>query len=99
MNEANLTLGWIPLFPLMGALFNLVFGRWIMRSLGDRIGREVVHLVAIGAVAFSCFYTFSIVFEALVAGGYDRVVHRVWTWMASGETVIGFDLMIDRLTA
>lgn len=99
MNEANLTLGWIPLFPLMGALFNLIFGRWIMRSLGDRIGREVVHLVAIGAVAFSCFYTFSIVFEALYATGHDRVVHRVWTWIASGETVVGFDLMIDRLTA
>jgi NADH-quinone oxidoreductase subunit L len=99
MNEANLTLGWIPLFPLMGALFNLVFGRWIMRSLGDRIGREVVHLVAIGAVAFSCFYTFSIVFEALVDGGYDRVVHRVYPWIVSGELVVGFDLMIDHLSA
>ncbi len=99
MNEANLTLGWIPLFPLMGAVFNLVFGRWIMRAFGDRIGREVVHLVAIGAVAFSCFYTFSIVFEAMVDGGYDRVVHHVYPWIVSGETVVGFDLMIDHLTA
>jgi NADH-quinone oxidoreductase subunit L len=98
MNEANLTLGWIPLFPLLGALFNLVFGRWIMRTLGDRLGREVVHLVAIGAVAFSCFYTFSIVFEALVNGGFDRVVHRIYPWIVSGELVVGFDLMIDHLS-
>ncbi|MBK6917348.1 MAG: NADH-quinone oxidoreductase subunit L [Deltaproteobacteria bacterium] len=99
MNEANLTLGWIPLFPLVAALWNLVFGRWIMRTLGDRLGREVVHLVAIGAVAFSCFYTFSIVFEAMVGQGYDRVVHRIYPWIVSGETMVGFDLMIDHLSA
>ncbi len=100
MNEANLTLGWIPLFPLLGALFNLIFGRWIMRSLGDRLGREVVHLVAIGAVAFSCFYSFSIVLEAMTGPeAVDRVVHHVYTWILSGETRVGFDLMIDRLSA
>ncbi|MBX7079275.1 MAG: NADH-quinone oxidoreductase subunit L [Nannocystaceae bacterium] len=99
MNEANLTLGWIPLFPLVAALVNLVFGRWFMRTLGDRLGREVVHLIAIGAVAFSCFYTFSIVFEAMIGQGYERVVHRIYPWIVSGETMIGFDLMIDHLSA
>jgi len=100
MNEANLTLAWIPLFPLVGAVFNLLFGRWLMRALGDRLGREVIHLVAIGAVAFSCFYCFSIVFEAMTGpDAVDRVVHRVYPWIVSGETVIGFDLMIDRLSA
>jgi hypothetical protein len=82
MTEVHLTLGWIPLFPLLGALFNLVFGRWAMKAFGDRLGREVVHLVAIGAVAFSCFYTFSIVYEALVVQEAPRVVHNVWTWIA-----------------
>ncbi len=54
---------WIPLFPLMGAVFNLFFGGLISRTLGDRVGKEIAHLVAIGAVAFSCFFTFSIVMQ------------------------------------
>ena len=33
-------LAWIPLFPLLGALFNLVVGRWF--------SRRVVHAVAVG---------------------------------------------------
>ncbi len=99
MNEANLTLGWIPLFPLLGAVINLVFGRWFMRALGDRLGREVIHMIALGAVAFSCFYSFFIVLDVLVDQGYDRVVHRVYPWIVSGETAVGFDLMIDHLSA
>ncbi len=57
------TLLWIPLFPLFGALFNLLFGGLITRTFGARIGKESAHLVAIGAVAFSCFFVFSLVLQ------------------------------------
>lgn len=57
------TLLWIPLFPLLGAIFNLLFGGLIKRWAGPRIGKEVAHLVAIGAVAFSCFFVFSLVMQ------------------------------------
>ncbi|MEM6295798.1 MAG: NADH-quinone oxidoreductase subunit L [Myxococcota bacterium] len=57
------TLLWIPLFPLLGAVFNLLFGGLIARTFGARIGKESAHLVAIAAVAFSCFLTFSLVMQ------------------------------------
>ena len=57
------TLLWIPLFPLLGALFNLLLGGLINRVFGPRIGKESAHLVAIGAVAFSCFFVFSLVLQ------------------------------------
>ena len=57
------TLLWIPLFPLLGAIFNLLFGGLIARTAGPRIGKEIAHLVAIGAVAFSCFFVFSLVLQ------------------------------------
>ena len=57
------TLLWIPLFPLLGAVFNLLFGGLIARTAGPRIGKEIAHLVAIGAVAFSCFFVFSLVLQ------------------------------------
>ena len=114
MNElpqvVNANLYWIPLFPLLGALLSLLFGKMIMRGLGDRIGREVVHLIAIAAVAFSCFFTFSLVGEVLLPGYYcqlsesatctsnPRIIDEVYTWILSGETRVGFDLMLDRLS-
>jgi NADH-quinone oxidoreductase subunit L len=87
----------IPLFPLLGAVFNLVFGRFMMRSLGDRLGREAVHLVAIGVVAFSCFFTINAV-STMSAKGADRLVHAVYPWIVSGETNIGFELLLDHLS-
>jgi NADH-quinone oxidoreductase subunit L len=80
-------------------VFNLLFGKWLLRSLGDRLGREVVHLVAIGAIAFSCFFTISAVFEVMVGQGYDRLVDSVYPWIVSGSLSVGFDLMLDHLSA
>ena len=61
--ETEQNLRYIPLFPLLGAVFNLLFGKWLLKSLGEQLGREVVHLVAIAAIAFSCFFTIRFVFE------------------------------------
>lgn len=99
MNETEFNLHFIPLFPLLGAVFNLLFGRWLLRSMGDRLGREVVHLVAIGAVAFSCFYTIQAVFATMVGQGYVRLIDSVYPWIMSGELNVGFDLVLDHLSA
>ena len=104
IESGNFTLLWIPLFPLLGAVFNLLFGRLCMRTLGERLGKELVHLVAIGAVAFSCFFTFMLVFQVMLPiewGGQGRLslTQEVYTWILSGETRVGFDLVIDRLSA
>ena len=99
MPEPSFDLLYIPLFPLIGAVLNLLFGRWAMRSLGDRLGRELVHLVAIAAVAFSCFFTISAVFEVMIGQGHDRLVDKVYPWIVSGETQVGFELLLDHLSA
>ncbi|MCX4243160.1 NADH-quinone oxidoreductase subunit L [Paraliomyxa miuraensis] len=99
MNETEFNLHFIPLFPLLGAVFNLLLGKQLLRSLGDRLGREVVHLVAIGAIAFSCFFTISAVFEVMVGQDYDRLVDSVYPWIVSGDLHIGFDLVLDHLSA
>ncbi len=99
MNESEFNLHFIPLFPLLGAVFNLLFGKQLMRSLGDRLGREVVHLVAIGAIAFSCFFTISAVFDTMVGKGFDRLIDSVYPWIVSGDLNVGFDLVLDHLSA
>ncbi len=97
--EGSFSLIWIPLFPLLAAVINLVFGRMFMRSFGTRVGREIIHLVAIGAVAFSCFITMSAVFDGMIEGGFARLVDRVYPWIVSGETSVAFELMMDPLAA
>src|SRR5690606_1307169 len=99
MTEPSFNLHWIPLFPLLGAVVNLLFGGLFVRVLGERFGKEIVHLVAIGAVAFSCFFTFSLVQDQLVSAGFERLVQQVYPWIVSGDTLVGFDLMLDHLSA
>ncbi len=99
MNETEFNLHLIPLFPLLGAVFNLLFGRMLMNSLGDRLGREIIHLVAIGMVAFSCFFTASAVFDVMNGQGFERLVESVYPWIVSGDLYVGFDLVLDHLSA
>jgi NADH-quinone oxidoreductase subunit L len=98
VNETEFNLHFIPLFPLLGAVFNLLFGQWLLKSLGDRLGREVVHLVAIAAIAFSCFFAISAVYDMEIRG-FDRLVDSVYPWIVSGDLNVGFDLVLDHLSA
>ncbi|MEX1361840.1 MAG: NADH-quinone oxidoreductase subunit L [Nannocystaceae bacterium] len=99
MNETQFNLHFIPLFPLLGAVFNLLFGRLLMKNVGDRLGREIIHLVAIGAIAFSCFYTIQAVFQTMAGQGYVRLIDTVYPWIVSGSLNVGFDLMLDHLSS
>lgn len=83
----------IPTFPLIGAAINGLFGR--------RFGKTLVNLIAIGSVAAS-FATVLMVLSSLGAfsgGLHEAHVERYFTWIQSGNLHIGYDLMVDRLSA
>jgi len=84
----------IPTFPLLGAVLNGLFGR--------RLGKAVVSLIAIGSVAAS-FATVLMVLNGLgmfsASAPEAPHIERYFTWIASGDLNIGFDLMVDRLSA
>jgi NADH-quinone oxidoreductase subunit L len=84
----------IPTFPLLGAILNGLFGR--------RFGKPVVNLIAIGSVLAS-FVAVLLVLSGLgmFSGAAPEHPHieRYFTWIASGDLTVGFDLMVDRLTA
>ena len=79
----------IPLFPLIGFLLNGLLGR--------RLSKAVVNLIAVGSVAVSFVYV-CVVLSKLwpIDNAYSE---HYLTWIQSGFLQIGFDLMVDRLTA
>ena len=83
----------IPAFPLLGAALNGLLGR--------RFGKSLVNLIAIGSVAAS-FVAVLLVLNSLgvFSGGlHEAHIERYFTWIESGNLNVGFDLMVDRLTA
>ncbi len=83
----------IPAIPLLGAALNGLLGR--------RFGKSLVSIIAIGSVAVS-FATVLLVLNSLGAfsgGLHEAHVERYFTWIQSGNLNIGYDLMVDRLTA
>ena len=79
----------IPLLPLLGFLVNSLAGR--------RSSVTFVNGVAIGSVLLSFLW----VVKSLSALGQIDTPHveRYFTWFASGNLSVGFDLAIDRLTS
>src|SRR3954454_13046795 len=83
----------IPALPLLGAALNGLLGR--------RFGKSLVSIIAIGSVAAS-FATVLLVLNSLGAfsgGLHEAHIERYFTWIQSGNLNIGYDLMVDRLTA
>ena len=85
----NLNLWLILLFPLLGFVFNGLFGK--------RLPKAAVTAIALGSVALS----FAYVCFALSQLWPIQQVHaeHYYTWINSGFLNIGFDLSIDRLSA
>ena len=79
----------IPLFPLLGFLLNGLLGR--------RASKAFVNAVAIGSVALS----FAWVLKTLWALAPLEQAHleRGFAWIQVAGLRIGYDLMVDRLTA
>ena len=92
----NETLLWIPLLPLLGALVNLVFGRWMPRGL--------VHFVAVTVVAASFGVVVSLVAGPLwdlFDGKAERVelLQHVFWWIEVGDFKVDLAFRLDTLSA
>ncbi|MGE0869564.1 MAG: NADH-quinone oxidoreductase subunit L [Kofleriaceae bacterium] len=87
---------WIPLFPLLGALFNLTLGR------GS--SKRVIHTVAIAAVVASCGLSASLVFGQLwklfnQGQGGVGIVQTIYTWIEVGSFKVDLAFRVDTLSA
>ncbi len=79
----------IPLFPLAGFLLNGIVGR--------RLHKQIINVIAIGSVAVS--FAIAVLILARVYPLNSPVTEHDFTWIQSGFLNIGFDLLVDRLTA
>ena len=84
-----MTLWLIPFFPLLGFLLNGMFGR--------RWPKQLASLVAVGSVAVSFLYV-AFAISKLYPLNTPFAEHD-FTWIQSGFLQVGFDLVLDRLTA
>src|SRR6185436_6133010 len=89
-------LAWIPLLPLIGALVNLVFGRWLARS--------TVHFIAVAAVAASfvlaAYLVFFPLYREFQAGhGGTGLAATVYTWIEVGSFKAQLAFRLDTLSA
>ncbi|MFL6465926.1 MAG: NADH-quinone oxidoreductase subunit L [Bryobacteraceae bacterium] len=84
-----MTLWLIPFFPLLGFLLNAMFGR--------RWSKALVNLIAVGSVAVSFLYVVAAVYKLYPLD--TTYAEHDFTWLQSGFLQVGFDLVLDRLTA
>jgi NADH-quinone oxidoreductase subunit L len=87
--QTDLNLWLILFFPLLGALINGTVGR--------RLSKNLIGTIAIAA----CGLSFLWVVKTLLA--LDQLlephIERYFTWIASGDLKVGFDLSVDRLSS
>ena len=79
----------IPLFPLAGFLYIMVFG--------NGMSKKFTSWVACGAVLLS-FATSVLVFSSQMHGGHATIVH-LFNWIHAGNLKIGFDFLVDPLSS
>lgn len=79
----------IPAFPLAGFLVNGIAGR--------RLPKPLINAFAVGSVLLSFLWVLKVLagLQPLEAA----YTERYFTWIQSGAFQIGFDFMVDRLTA
>ncbi|GAB4561353.1 MAG: NADH-quinone oxidoreductase subunit L [Haliangiales bacterium] len=110
MNPQDLIF-WIPLLPLLGAMFNLLVGRVLWRAVfGREISRGVVHFVAVLSVVLAFAVALSLItgplwaeFQAWRGGGGEGVLEglrqHVYTWIEVGTLKIELAFRLDTLSA
>jgi NADH-quinone oxidoreductase subunit L len=81
----------IPLLPLLGAAFLILFGR--------NFRRQWVHLIATLAIGSACLVALEAFFVHLPKVSEEGGLHDlVWTWMSSGDLKVDFALRMDALS-
>jgi NADH-quinone oxidoreductase subunit L len=91
---------WIPLAPLLGALINLVLGPWLER----RMGRWVIHTIAIAAVVFAFGVAAYLVFGPLLQAFHEGrggvgITQVAYTWIEVGAFKAQLAFRLDTLSA
>jgi NADH-quinone oxidoreductase subunit L len=89
-------LAWIPLLPLLGALINLVGGRWF--------SKQTIHTIAIGAVFSAFLLSAYLVFWPLMelfheGQGGTGISQVVYTWIEVGSFKAQLAFRLDTLSA
>ena len=79
----------IPLFPLIGFILNGLWGR--------RFSKAVINLIGVGTVALSFVYVLVVLSKLYPLN--TAYSEHYFTWLQSGFLNVGFDLLLDRLTA
>lgn len=79
----------IPLFPLIGFVLNGLWGR--------RYPKALINVISVGTVAASFIYVLAVLSKlSPLNTAYSE---HYFTWIQSGFLTVGFDLLVDRLTA
>jgi len=85
----------IPLFPLLGAVVNLFFGRHFERSGHKRL----VHLVAVGAMWLSFLVALAAFVQMLRLPAERRFLQdTLWNLFAAGRVTVDFAFALDPLS-
>jgi len=89
-------LAWIPLLPLIGAAINLTLGR--------RLSKGTVTVIAVAAVAGACGISSWVVFRDLknlfdVGAGGTGIDQTVYTWIEVGQLKVELAFHLDTLSA
>ena len=79
----------IALFPLIGFLLNGLWGR--------KLAKPVINIIGVGTVAASFIYVLAVLSKLYPLN--TAHTEHYFTWIQSGFLNIGFDLVVDRLTA
>jgi NADH-quinone oxidoreductase subunit L len=79
----------IPLFPLAGFLYIMLFG--------NGLNKKFAGLVACGAVLLA-FVASVLVFSTQTHGGHASIIH-LFDWIHAGEMNVGFDFLVDPLSS
>src|SRR4051794_32393489 len=89
-------LHWIVLLPLLGAVTNLLLGRFLPRWL--------VTLVACGTVGAACVISVDAIVSGVYSPWHGGAAHPVvtdhfYTWIQSGSLTIGMNFVLDPLSS
>ena len=79
----------IPFFPLVGFALNGLWGR--------RFSKPLINVIGVGSVAVSFAYVLALL--SRVYPLHTPYAQHYFTWIQSGFLNVGFDLVVDRLTA
>jgi NADH-quinone oxidoreductase subunit L len=91
MTQNYSALGLILLFPLLGVIFNLFFGR--------TAGRRAVNFVGPAAIFLAFFVCLSALAELLRLPRGSSLGFTLWRWIQAGSFHVDFALRFDALSA